>query len=81
MSKKKEIFKAIQAKLEGQSTKDGSASASKPSSEDLPFESPQLKQRSKGASPGKAETGARKRKKEGATELSWPDNEQILTNA
>ena len=42
MSKKKKIFKAMQAKLEDQSTKDGSASpaasASKPSYEDPPFE-------------------------------------------
>ena len=81
MSKKKEIFKVMQAKLEDQSTKDGSGSASKPSSQDPPFKTPQPKQRTKGASPGEAETRPRKRKKEGATEHSWPDNERILTNA
>ena len=80
MSKEKEIFKAMQAKLEDQSTKDGSGSASTPSSEDPPFKTPQPKQRTKGASPGEAETRPRKRKKEGATEHSWPDNERILTN-
>ena len=81
MSKKKEIFKVMQAKLEDQSTKGGSWSASKPSSEDPPFKTPQQKQRTKGASPGEAETRPRKRKKEGATEHSWPDTERILTNA
>ena len=70
MSKKRGIFKAMQAKLEDQSTKDGSASPSKPSSEDPPFETPQPKQWTKGASPGEAETRPRKRKKEGATEFS-----------
>ena len=44
MSKEKEIFKAMQAKLEDQSTKDGSASASKPSSEDPPFKTQQQKE-------------------------------------
>ena len=37
MRKKKEFLKAMQARLEGQSTKDGRASASKPSCDDPPF--------------------------------------------
>ena len=104
MRKKKEIIKAMQARLEGQSTKDGSASASKPSCDDPPFQAQQRKQCRKGASPAEAEstqqgashheshgatlhesqpaeTRPKKRKKEGATEHSWADNERILTNA
>ena len=67
MSKEKEIFQAMQAKLEDQSTKYGSGSASKPFSQDPPFKTPQPKQRMKGTSPGEAETRPRKRKKEEAT--------------
>ena len=55
MRKKKEIFKDMQARLEGQSTKDWSASASKPSCEDPPFQTLQTKQRTKEASPAEAE--------------------------
>ena len=45
MRKKKEFFKAMQARLEGKSTKDGSASSSKPSCDDPPFAT-EAKQRS-----------------------------------
>ena len=38
MTRKKETFKAMQAKLEGQSMKDGSASANIPACEDAPLE-------------------------------------------
>ena len=99
MRKKKEFLKAMQARLEGQSTKDGSASASKPSCQqanhDPPFateakqgaalhEGKQPKQSRKRASPaeaGSADRRPKKRKKEGATQHSWADNERILTNA
>ena len=78
MRKKKEIFKDMQARLEGQSTKHGSTSASKPSCEDPPFQTQQTKQRTKEASPGEAETRPRKRKKEGATGHCWPENHELL---
>ena len=64
--------------------KDGSASANIPACEDAPFEPPPLKHRkqsTRGASPGDAETRPRKKKKEGATEHSWPINEQRLRTA
>ena len=78
MALKKETFKAMQAKLEGQSTKDGSASAIISSCEDPPHR----RQRTKGASPGEAETRPRKRKKVGASGHSWPENhERHLTTA
>ena len=82
MTRKKETFKAIQAQLEGQSMKDGRASANIPACEDA--EPPPLKnhkQSTRGASPGDAETRPRKKKKEGATEHSWPINEQRLRTA
>ena len=78
MRKKKEIFKDMQARLEGQSSKDAITSGSKPSCVDPPFQTPQTKQRTKEASPGEAETRPRKRKKEGATGHSWPDNHERL---
>ena len=95
MRKRKEFFKAMQARLEGKSTKDGSASASKPSFDDPPFateakqeeakhKGKQPKQSRRGASPGEAEsadTRPKKREKEGATKHSWADNEWILTIA
>ena len=86
MTRKKETFKAMQAQLEGQSMKDGSASASIPACEDAPFEPQPLKhhkQSTAGASPGEAETRPKKTKKEGATEHSWPVtvNERRLTTA
>ena len=84
MTPEKETFKAMQAKLEGQSTKDWSASAINPSCLDPPFETPPMnhrKQSTRGASPDEAETRPRKIKKEEATEHSWPINERLLTTA
>ena len=81
MSKKKEIFKAMQAKLEGQSTKTG---ARQLANHLLRILLSKHRNRSKGRRElGEAETRPRKRKKEGATvtEHSWPDNERILTSA
>ena len=79
MRKKKEFLKAMQARLEGQSTKDGSATASKPSCQqanhDPPYatgakqgaalhEGKQPEQSRKRASPGEAEISVLKREKE-----------------
>ena len=68
----------MQARLEGQSMKNRSVSASKPSREDPPFQTPQPKPRTVEASPGEAETRPRKRKKEGATGHCWPENHELL---